>query len=321
MGVLHRKPLGRVAAGPVFAVLALFAFLAVPPALAGAGVQLAGVSYRQGYLDGDGQFVGGGHYYGQLTPLQQEVYQKVLKEVCRFGDGFSVGQAGWKDLWAAYLAVYYDHEEIWWIGKRCSFRPETGVHPGYLCFFWEYRPKQAAIEAVVSRALSGCPDGDDYDKLQYVYRWLVDHVEYKAGDYSSSIYSVFAQGESVCSGYARGMMYLLSELGVESIYTLGYIGGEDPGYHAWCLVKLGDGWYHSDPTWGEPGNGDGDVDWKYLACTDNFINIMHNGGSIETVFLPDSSEVPTCYPSADRVYLSKEQEALLLDMWKDDLGL
>ena len=54
-------------------------------------------------------------------------------------------------------------------------------------------------------------------------------------------------GYGVCSGYAKLYALLLNDSGVPAI-TVESI----PMNHEWVMVKIGDEWYHADPTWDDP---------------------------------------------------------------------
>lgn len=256
----------------------LCAPLSVPPMeadAAGGGV----IDYGQAYIDSEGDFVGGEFYYSRLTEPQKQAYQDLLEGVCSLESGFSVPAPSWDDMWAAFEAMYWDHEELWWITGTLS-STGSGAEPEYLVDASQVAAMQAEIDTQAGAILAQCPGGSSYDKSRYVYQWLVDNVDYQAGCYANQcIYSAFVRRQSVCAGYARAAMYLLSRMGVETIYTLGDIGGQS---HAWVLIKLGNDWYHMDPTYGDPIVYDGwgnripvtdgsNMVWAFLAMDDTAI--------------------------------------------------
>ncbi len=88
----------------------------------------------------------------------------------------------------------------------------------------------------------------EYEKVQYVHDYLVNNIVY---DYEyrgrASPYLSLVKGRAVCEGYARAFKHLMDAMGVVSEYES---GPSAAGYHAWDIVKIEDGWYYLDPTWG-----------------------------------------------------------------------
>lgn len=56
-------------------------------------------------------------------------------------------------------------------------------------------------------------------------------------------------GQGDCEVYAKYLMILLEQIGVECYYAMGH--GEDVIGHAWVIAKMDEQFYHFDPTWQE----------------------------------------------------------------------
>lgn len=108
------------------------------------------------------------------------------------------------------------------------------------------------------------PAKNDLQKVRAIYRWITDNISYNIEGYMAEDYgdvspdSVLASGTSVCEGYSNLFEALAEAAGLEAVT----IGGWGKGYtytvgdpladtnHAWNAVKIGEGWYLLDCTWG-----------------------------------------------------------------------
>ena len=84
-------------------------------------------------------------------------------------------------------------------------------------------------------------------KIKALHDWVCDKVDYAfvngAADPSTECHvdsSVFMRDTTVCDGYARALTLLLREAGIEAYFI------QNPGVHAWCMVKLGNRYFHVD---------------------------------------------------------------------------
>ena len=94
---------------------------------------------------------------------------------------------------------------------------------------------------------------------------MVSHCSYKDGDlltYTAG--GALVEGKALCVGYARAMVLLLQEMGVESeVLKVSSMN------HAWVKVKVNGKWYHADPTWDDTRSAvKGKVDHTFLLRTD-----------------------------------------------------
>jgi len=85
----------------------------------------------------------------------------------------------------------------------------------------------------------------DYDEalaeipLSWTYLYYEDNPRYNEG------YRALMEGKGVCSGFAIGYSFLLSQMGLDS-YCVFADGTRDA--HAWTAMKLSGKWYFADPT-------------------------------------------------------------------------
>ena len=110
---------------------------------------------------------------------------------------------------------------------------------GFVNKYVDYSVKKAVSEAVTD-------DMSDMEKVKALHDKLCSMTRYDHGntdDPKNHVdVSVFLNDSTVCEGYARAMNLMLHEAGVESCYV-------DTDTHAWVIVKLGDHYFHVDPTW------------------------------------------------------------------------
>ncbi|MBQ3947216.1 MAG: hypothetical protein II656_01745, partial [Ruminococcus sp.] len=92
--------------------------------------------------------------------------------------------------------------------------------------------------------------------------------------------SVFMRDTTVCDGYARALTLLLREAGIES-YCL------SSSSHAWCMVKLGNRYFHVDSC-----HDDGNpVGYSHFLKSDNDIKKCSAGHSSWRISSPSDSRI------------------------------
>lgn len=91
------------------------------------------------------------------------------------------------------------------------------------------------------------PGDSDFAKILKIHDWIVKNVSYGM----STLYYDFGVGalanrKAVCAGYAQCYQFLLSQVGIDSVYIAANTKKEP---HAWNLVKLDGHWFHVDCIW------------------------------------------------------------------------
>ena len=226
------------------------------------------------------------YYYEQLNEKKRTAYREIYQGFSECKKEFEIHcQIGTEENDILY-AVLYDSPELFWCdGEVVSTEYASDfvtVRPEYNCSVREKEKKEAEIKKVVEEILEQAPNTDDeYEKVKYIYEYLVDHVAY-VEDVSDNqnIYSSLVGGESVCAGYAKATQYLLQLMGVYCIYVTGEATsqlGTMP--HAWNIVRCDDVYYYVDTTWADPlfgGEQDTNLDmpmvYEYLCCTSATLN-------------------------------------------------
>ncbi len=148
------------------------------------------------------------------------------------------------------------------------------------------------------------PESGDYEKVLYIYETVIRRTEYdQSAPDNQNIYSVLAEGASVCQGYAKAVQYLLNGLGVECTLVLGQVDGGEG--HAWNLVKADGEYYYVDATWGDasyqiggqvsPAYVPPEINYDYLCVTTDQL--------LRTHVLENPVPLPECTATEDNYYV------------------
>lgn len=96
----------------------------------------------------------------------------------------------------------------------------------------------------------------EVEKVLLAHEYIVTHTAYKLDDagISYSAGGPLGNGLGVCSGYAKAMIVLLEELGIEAKYA-----SSSRMNHGWVYANIDGFWYHIDPTWDDTRKGTNNV--------------------------------------------------------------
>ncbi|GLC90191.1 transglutaminase domain-containing protein [Lysinibacillus piscis] len=157
--------------------------------------------------------------------------------------------------------------------KKHAIRYEYGRNTATILGEQSYlmTPEQAAyvdknVQAVVD--IIKQKSSTAIEKVRAVNDYIVSNTVYTEQTKSSphSAYTVLAEHSGVCQGYALLAHAMLTKLGIETQYVVGYVGQEG---HAWNLVKLDEAWYHLDTTWNDPvPDRKGAIRYRYFLVDD-----------------------------------------------------
>lgn len=269
--------------------------------------------------------VEGNFYYEQLNGEEQIIYRELLQGVQDMEDCITI-HAGREDHpEKVYEYLLYDCPELFWCvgsSQMTVYEDHTEFYPTYSCTSDERIRRQGEIDAAVSDCIKGNdPAAGEFDRIRYVYEYLVNTVDYDedAPD-NQNIYSALVGKSSVCAGYSRAAQYLLNHMGIECIYVVGTAQGQEA--HAWNIVNCGGKYYQMDVTFGDPvflSSESGEnlpgniIYYDYLCCTDTEIMADHTP--------TDEVTYPTCesndlnyYRMNGMYYESYDPQILLGDM-------
>ena len=161
------------------------------------------------------------------------------------------------DLHDTIRRVLRKHPELFWFSNQYHFDEDMAtIHFRYLFSMERTRSIQRSIDDVVANDfnLEFVKRLTKWEQIAYVYKWLVIYCNYNVNSvYNQGIYSVFVRRNSVCTGYAKAVQYLLGLLGIKSQLVFGKLNGDkkEEGRHCWNLVKIEGKYYHFDVCFGD----------------------------------------------------------------------
>lgn len=268
-------------------------------------------------------------YYRQLDQKEQLIYRELVRGIRDMEKCIEL-QAGKEDHPEdIYEYVLFDCPEFFWCtgsSQMTVYEERTEFCPEYSCSAEEKQQRQADIDSAAAEVLNGIgTDTQEYDKIRYVYEYLIRTVDYdeNAPD-NQNIYSALAGKKSVCAGYSRAAQYLLNSMGIECIYVIGTAGNQVS--HAWNIVKCDGKYYQMDVTFGDPvfleeesGESlpENIIYYDYLCCTDEEIRVDHVQSTAVDYPVCDSEDLN--YYRRNGMYYEEYDPQILLNALNDSI--
>ncbi len=148
------------------------------------------------------------------------------------------------------------------------------AHDKYLS---EKSAVEAAVKKIVADANAKC--ADQYEKVLYFHDYIVRNCVYdlNTGVDGASAYGCLITGRAVCEGYAKAMMLLCSEAGIQCTLVIGDIERDGAVIgHMWNLINIDGAWTHVDVTWDDVVVNDENLCcYSYMGLTDSEIVYDH----------------------------------------------
>ena len=203
-----------------------------------------------------------GFYYDHLSEEMQSIYAQLYTGIEAHKSEIYIDTSEMKNVAYVYKAVMGDHPEFFWLdGRSKTYGAEApGIKLVELTVNLDPQGidgQQALIDAEADRYLSMLYEGmSEYEKVLLAYQFVIDNTDYVLDTPDDqNIQSSMINHQSVCSGYAREMQYLLTRAGVFCTYIEGSIvngEGETTALHAWDLVMIDGEYFYLDATEGDP---------------------------------------------------------------------
>lgn len=271
---------------------------------------------------GEGE-VTSGYYYQNLNEEERSVYKEILQGVREGSDTIYLHSPDAERIGVIYEFLLCDRPELFWCTGELqitSYDSYSEIQPVYSCEGEERSARQAQIDSAVEQCLSGIgADASEYDRVKYVFEYLVNTVDYNMeSPDNQNIYSALVNRVSVCAGYSRAAQYLLQKMGVECIYVTGTIPGQ--GTHAWNIVNCGGQYYQLDVTFGDPvfmqeENGEvmpeNSINYGYLCCNDQ--ELLKNHIPDTKVAFPACTSMDLNYYVLNGMYYENYDSGIILE--------
>jgi len=245
--------------------------------------------------------------YTQLSAEEQRLYLIIFDALKECASDVPIDVVEEETFDKVFQCVINDHPEIFYVDGYTFIRYTKGdtltgnaFSGSYLYSQEEIEERTSEIEEKTAEILSGMPSGDEYEKVKYIYEYIIANTEYVQGcEDNQNICSVFLNGRSVCQGYAKAAQYLFGKAGIFSAFVSGKVkNGED---HAWNIVRIDGNYYYVDTTWGDASyvlSGSESsykgkvpqINYEYLCVPDSQLFRTHTVGGLVSLPACDSME-------------------------------
>lgn len=164
------------------------------------------------------------------------------------------------DVYMAIRQVMRDNPDIFWFSHQWEYKEEDNkVYFHYTLGKEKSEKGKKQIDDVVKNdfGIEKVRKLSPIKQVMYVYKWIALYCRYNIHSaHNQTIYSVFVYRNSVCTGIAKAVQYLLQMLGIANKLVFGKMNNSDTdSRHCWLIVRISNKWYHLDPTFAMPETG------------------------------------------------------------------
>lgn len=198
------------------------------------------------------------YYYEQLSGKKKSVYEQIYGGVVNQEKKIKVEEMSEDDIYEIAELVSYDHPELYYYAANCFYngKEKSQLVVAYLEVDMSKKEINNALEQTLKDVYTRMPDGaSDYDKTRIVYEYMIERCNYdETAKNNQNILSSLVGNQTVCAGYAKGIQFILNEMGIPCSYIVGKEVGsesEEDTSHAWNMVELDNDYYYLDATWGD----------------------------------------------------------------------
>lgn len=272
--------------------------------------------------------------YSMLNVDEQRLYMEILTILRTMSSDITISSRDTNQIDKVFKSVMIDHPKIFYVQGYSMTKMTRGGVLNKITLSGTYSMSQSEkIEkeqqaiAAAAAILNGMPGGmSEYDKVKYVYEYLVRNTEYDINsEQNQNILSVFLNGRTVCQGYAKAAQYLLNQSGIFCTLAEGVVKGNEP--HVWNVVRIDGKYYNVDVTWGDASYnisgadalsgmaGVPDINYDYLNVPDSMIRSTHMVQS--PITLPVCDSMDANYYVREGIYFTEFDENKLAQLFAD----
>ena len=260
--------------------------------------------------------------YSRLDNNLKRDYREIYAVITNMLSDAILTSKDTKDIDLAFKCMMVDHPEVFYVkgyslgkyiyGTTIDRISLTGT---YTYTKGEVGIKNQEIEAYITNVIYGAPLGDDYDKIKYVYDYLIRNNVYEENSPDNqNILSVVENGRTVCQGYAKMTQLLLHRMGIFCTLVNGMASGSngvgggntsDWGSHVWNIVKCNGRYYNVDTTWGDAAFTLVDEETGYAPTIEiNYEFLLVNDATLKGTHRPKPVvTMPVCDSLNDNYYV------------------
>ncbi len=160
-----------------------------------------------------------------------------------------------------FVSMHRQYPELFFLSGLFIFTNNSGNVAGTVNMYSDYLKEDipGMVKQVEYETLSVLSEASkiptDLGKVLYIHNYITLNTRYNEDVLEGrkgipavyDIYGVLVDRDAVCQGYAYAFNYFMHRLGIPSDFVR-----SAEMSHGWSLVKLGDHWYHIDPTFDDP---------------------------------------------------------------------
>lgn len=225
--------------------------------------------YNEGFKINEIKISENSYYYNKLTEQQKNIYTAIANGVKSLTNDVKLkkyeyidSETTMKDVEVALHKFLLDHPEVYYMDDKYTVSTKTGITGtgvivGLTYQFGSIEELNNSIARLNSKFdeilnEATIEKGKDFENEQKIHDVLSKKVTYYEYEDLSKIPSKYhtiegtlTENLAVCDGLAKTFQILLDKVGIKSIIVSGSLNGTS---HAWNMVQLEDGWYHTDIT-------------------------------------------------------------------------
>lgn len=201
-----------------------------------------------------------GHYQ-RLAPEEQRAYDIILAQLPGFPEEIEIPHLGANGVSDVFYALLRDNPMIFHLSSESITRSrgeKTWFCPAYRMDAAEYERRCLELESACAAVAAAIPEGaSEFERELACHDAITRGCDYRyTGDDpdENTAYGALVRGKAACEGYARALLLLLDQQGIDSVVVTGNATNSagDTSKHAWNKVRVDGDWYHVDITWNDP---------------------------------------------------------------------